>query len=321
LFQATFSLLFPVFPVLPVVFPFNSRLGLTKTIVMFNPLDLMMATDVVNRALNEDLGRGDITSRATVRSGVQARGSFIAKQDLVLAGLEIADLVFGWFDEYIQIESTGADGDEIKADRAFARVAGDAQMLLAAERTALNFLQRLSGVATITRKYVEAVAGTKAKIVDTRKTTPGLRLLEKYAVSVGGGSNHRLGLDDGVLIKDNHLAMAGSIAEAVRRARESTSHLHKIEVEVATLDQVKEALDAKADILLLDNLTPELVRQAAQIVSERERDDRRTLLEASGGINLSNVREYAEAGVDLISIGALTHSAPAVDISFKIRPA
>lgn len=288
---------------------------------MFNPLDLMMATDVVNRALNEDLGRGDITSRATVRSGVNARGSFIAKQDLILAGLEVADLVFGWFDEYIQIESTGADGDEIKADRAFARVTGEAQMLLAAERTALNFLQHLSGVATITRKYVEAVASTKAKIVDTRKTTPGLRLLEKYAVAVGGGSNHRLGLDDGVLIKDNHLAMAGSVAEAVRRARESTGHLHKIEVEVATLDQVKEALDAKADILLLDNMAPELARQAAQIVSERERDDRRTLLEASGGINLSNVREYAEAGVDLISIGALTHSAPAVDISFKIRPA
>jgi nicotinate-nucleotide pyrophosphorylase (carboxylating) len=288
---------------------------------MFNPLDLMMATDVVNRALNEDLGRGDITSRATVRSGVNARGSFLAKQDLVLAGLEIADLVFGWFDEYIQIESTGADGDEIKADRAFARVMGDAQMLLAAERTALNFLQHLSGIATITRKYVEAIAGTKAKIADTRKTAPGLRLLEKYAVSVGGGSNHRLGLDDGVLIKDNHLAMAGSIAEAVRRARESTGHLHKIEVEVATLDQVKEALEAKADILLLDNMTPELVRQAAQLVAERERDDRRTLLEASGGINLSNVRAYAEAGVDLISIGALTHSAPAVDISFKIRPA
>lgn len=288
---------------------------------MFNPLDLMMATDVVNRALNEDLGRGDITSRATVRSGVNARGSFIAKQDLILAGLEIADLVFGWFDEYIQIESTGADGDEIKADRAFARVTGEAQMLLAAERTALNFLQHLSGIATITRKYVEAIADTKAKIVDTRKTTPGLRLLEKYAVSVGGGSNHRLGLDDGVLIKDNHLAMAGSVAEAVRRARESTGHLHKIEVEIATLDQVKEALDAKADILLLDNMAPELVRQAARLVAERERDDRRTLLEASGGINLSNVREYAEAGVDLISIGALTHSAPAVDISFKIRPA
>jgi nicotinate-nucleotide pyrophosphorylase (carboxylating) len=288
---------------------------------MINPLDLVTAGEVVNRALHEDLGRGDVTSRAVVRSAVSARGSFIAKQDLILAGLEIADLVFGWFDEYIQIESTATDGDEIKAGRAFARVTGDAQMLLGAERTALNFLQHLSGVATLTRQYVQAIAGTQAKIVDTRKTTPGLRMLEKYAVTAGGGSNHRLGLDDGVLVKDNHLALAGSIAEAVRRARESTGHLHKIEVEVATLDQVKEALEAKADILLLDNMTPEQAGQAAQIVREREADDRRTLLEASGGINLSNVRQYAEAGVDLISIGALTHSAPAVDISFKIRPA
>ncbi len=288
---------------------------------MINPLDLVIAGEAVNRALNEDLGRGDITSRAIVRTGMDARGSLIAKQDLILAGLEVADLVFGWFDDYIQIESTAAEGDEIKAGRAFARVTGDAQMLLSAERTALNFLQHLSGIATMTRKYVQAIAGTSAKIVDTRKTTPGLRLLEKYAVAVGGGSNHRLGLDDGVLVKDNHLAMAGSIAEAVRRAREVVGHLHKIEVEVATLDQVKEALEAQADILLLDNLTPEIVRQAVQLVREREQNDRRTLLEASGGINLSNVREYAEAGVDLISIGALTHSAPAVDISFKIRPA
>jgi nicotinate-nucleotide pyrophosphorylase (carboxylating) len=196
-------------------------------------------------------------------------------------------------------------------------------MLLSAERVALNFLQHLSGVATVTRQYVQAVAGTRAKIVDTRKTTPGLRMLEKYAVSVGGGSNHRMGLDDGVLIKDNHLAMAGGVVEAVRRAREAAGHLHKIEVEVATLEQVKEALGARADILLLDNMTPETVAQAVQIAREREGegDDRRTLLEASGGINLSNVRQYAEAGVDLISIGALTHSAPSVDISFKIRPA
>ncbi|MCG3159534.1 MAG: putative nicotinate-nucleotide pyrophosphorylase [carboxylating] [Acidobacteria bacterium] len=288
---------------------------------MLNPLDLFVAGEIVNRALDEDLGRGDITSRSIVRFGVNAQGNFIAKQDLVLAGLEVADLVFGWFDEYIQIESTVADGDEIKSGKVFARVIGDAQMLLSAERTALNFLQHLSGIATVTRQYVQAIAGTKAKIVDTRKTTPGLRMLEKYAVSVGGGSNHRLGLDDGVLIKDNHLAMAGSVADAVRRAREAAGHLHKIEVEVVTLEQVKEALDAKADILLLDNMAPEMIRQAVQIVSEREPDDRRTLLEASGGINLSNVRQYAEAGVDLISIGALTHSAPSVDISFKIRPA
>lgn len=288
---------------------------------MLNPLDLFVAGEIVNRALDEDLGRGDITSRSIVRFGVNAQGNFIAKQDLVLAGLEVADLVFGWFDEYIQIESTVADGDEIKSGKVFARVIGDAQMLLSAERTALNFLQHLSGIATVTRQYVQAIAGTKAKIVDTRKTTPGLRMLEKYAVSVGGGSNHRLGLDDGVLIKDNHLAMAGSVADAVRRAREAAGHLHKIEVEVVMLEQVKEALDAKADILLLDNMAPEMIRQAVQIVSEREPDDRRTLLEASGGINLSNVRQYAEAGVDLISIGALTHSAPSVDISFKIRPA
>lgn len=287
---------------------------------MLNPLDLFAAGEIVNRALSEDLGRGDITSRSIVRSGVSARGSFMAKQDLVLAGLEVADLVFGWFDEYIQIESTVADGDEVASGRVFARVTGDSQTLLSAERTALNFLQHLSGIATLTRQYVRAIAGTKAKIVDTRKTTPGLRMLEKYAVSVGGGSNHRLGLDDGVLIKDNHLAMAGGVAEAVRRARETAGHLHKIEVEVATLEQVKEALDAKADILLLDNMPPEMVRQAVQIVNEREGGNRRTLLEASGGINLSNVRQYAEAGVDLISIGALTHSAPAVDISFKIRP-
>jgi len=288
---------------------------------MINPLDLFVAGEIVNRALDEDLGRGDITSRSIVRFGLSARGSFIAKQDLVLAGLEIADLVFGWFDEFIQIESTVADGDEIKSGKIFARVIGDAQMLLSAERTALNFLQHLSGVATVTRQYVQEIVGTKAKIVDTRKTTPGLRMLEKYAVNVGGGANHRLGLDDGVLIKDNHLAMAGSVADAVRRAREVAGHLHKIEVEVATLEQIKEALDAQADILLLDNMTPEMVRQAVQIVSEREGEDRRTLLEASGGINLSNVRQYAEAGVDLISIGALTHSAPSVDISFKIRPA
>jgi nicotinate-nucleotide pyrophosphorylase (carboxylating) len=288
---------------------------------MLNPLDLYVAGEIVNRALDEDLGRGDITSRSIVRFGLNGRGSFIAKQDLILAGLEIADLVFGWFDEYIQIESTVSDGDEIKADKVFARVIGDAQMLLSAERVALNFLQRLSGIATLTRQYVQAVAGTKAKIVDTRKTTPGLRVLEKYAVTVGGGSNHRLGLDDGVLIKDNHLAMAGSVSESVRRAREVSGHLHKIEVEVATLEQVREALEAKADILLLDNMTPEMVGMAVQIVNEREGENRRTLLEASGGMNLSNVRSYADAGVDLISIGALTHSAPAVDISFKIKPA
>jgi nicotinate-nucleotide pyrophosphorylase (carboxylating) len=288
---------------------------------MINPLDLEVVFDCVNSALDEDIGRGDITSRAVVRSGIKARGSFMAKQDLILAGLEVADAAFTSFDPYLQIESMAGDGEEVKAGRVFARATGDAQTLLAAERVALNFLQRLSGIATVTRRYVDAISGTGARIVDTRKTTPGLRLLEKYAVTVGGGSNHRMGLDDGVLIKDNHLVMAGSVGEAVRRARESCGHLHKIEVEVATLDQVREALDARADILLLDNMSPEMVRESVDLVRSREPEERRTLTEASGGINLTNVRAYAEAGVDLISIGALTHSAPAVDISFKIKPA
>ncbi|MBK8315705.1 MAG: carboxylating nicotinate-nucleotide diphosphorylase [Acidobacteria bacterium] len=289
--------------------------------MVINPLDLNIVDDIVISALDEDLGRGDITSRAVVRCGVTGRGSFMAKQDLILAGLEVADAAFGSLDPYLQIESTATDGDSISAGKIFARVTGDAQILLAAERVALNFLQRLSGIATITRKFVEAIDGTGAKIVDTRKTTPGLRMFEKYAVTAGGGHNHRLGLDDGVLIKDNHLAMAGSVAEAVRRAREVVGHLHKIEVETSTLEQVIEALDAKADILLLDNMTPEMVGQAVEIVRRREGPDSRTQTEASGGINLGNVRAYAEAGVDLISIGALTHSAPAVDISFKIKPA
>jgi nicotinate-nucleotide pyrophosphorylase (carboxylating) len=287
---------------------------------MINPLDFELVYEVVNAALDEDLGRGDLTSRSVVRPGLKARGSFIAKQDFILAGLEVADAVFTSFDPYIQIESTVGDGEKIQAGKVFARTSGDAQLLLAAERVALNFLQRLSGIATMTRAYVDAIADTEARIVDTRKTTPGLRVLEKYAVTVGSGHNHRFGLDDGVLIKDNHLAMVGSVTEAVRRAREAAGHLHKIEVEVATLDQVKEALAAKADILLLDNMAPELVKQAIEIVQRYEPDDRRTLTEASGGINLANVRAYAEAGVDLISIGALTHSAPAVDISFKVKP-
>ncbi|HWQ35992.1 MAG TPA: carboxylating nicotinate-nucleotide diphosphorylase [Blastocatellia bacterium] len=287
---------------------------------MIFSLDPEIIYEAVNHALAEDIGRGDITSRSTVRPGQRARGSFLAKQDFVLAGLEVADAVFAAFDYQMQIEANVADGEELTAGKMFGRVTGDAQMLLAAERVALNFLQRLSGVATITRRYADAVAGTKAKIVDTRKTTPGLRLLEKYAVTVGGGHNHRLGLDDGVLIKDNHIALAGGVTEAVRRAREAAGHLHKVEVEVANFEQLKEALAARADIIMLDNMTPEMVREAVQIVNQHEPHERRTLLEASGGITLENVRAYAEAGADLISIGALTHSAPAVDISLKIKP-
>ena len=288
---------------------------------MFNPLDFPLIDEIAAGSLAEDVGRGDVTSRAVVKSGQVARGNFMAKQELVLAGLEVSDAVFMHLDPHLQIESTAGDGDVVPEGKVFARVVGEAQMLLAGERVALNFLQHLSGIATLTRKYVAAVAGTKARIVDTRKAAPGLRALQKYAVTMGGGHNHRMGLDDGVLIKDNHIALAGGVAEAVRRAKESAGHLHKIEVEVATLDQVKEALQAKADILLLDNMSPEMIRQAVEMVTAHEPDERRTLLEASGGITLANVRAYAEAGVDMISIGALTHSAPAADISFKIKPA
>jgi nicotinate-nucleotide pyrophosphorylase (carboxylating) len=288
---------------------------------MFITLDPEIIYEAVNHALDEDLGRGDITSRSVIRSGVRARGSFLAKQDFILAGLEVAEAAFNAFDPEMQIESSATDGDQILAGKSFARLLGEAQELLAAERVALNFLQRLSGIATLTRRFVDAIEGTSARIVDTRKTTPGLRMLEKYAVTAGGGRNHRLGLDDGVLIKDNHLALGGGITEAVRRARDSAGHLHKIEVEVSNLEEVREALAANADVLLLDNMTPAQVRQAVDSVKASNGAGRQTLTEASGMINIQNVREYAESGVDLISIGAITHSAPAVDISFKLKPA
>ena len=288
---------------------------------MFITLDPEIIYEAVNHALDEDLGRGDITSRSVIRSGVRARGSFLAKQDFILAGLEVAEAAFNAFDPEMQIESSATDGDQIQAGKSFARLLGEAQELLAAERVALNFLQRLSGIATLTRRFVDVIEGTSARIVDTRKTTPGLRMLEKYAVTAGGGRNHRLGLDDGILIKDNHLALGGGITEAVRRARDSAGHLHKIEVEVSNLEEVREALAANADVLLLDDMTPEQVRQAVEVVKASNESGRQTLTEASGMINIDNVRAYAEAGVDLISIGAITHSAPAVDISFKLRPA
>jgi len=265
--------------------------------------------------LAEDVGRGDITTEAVVLPGVRARGRFVAKQDLVVAGLEVADAVFAVLDSSVEIEAFVTDGDRVSAGEVFARVEGPAEVLLAAERTALNLLQHLSGIATLTRAFVEAVAGTRAQIVDTRKTLPGLRMLQKYAVVVGGGRNHRFGLDDGILIKDNHIALAGGVRTAVERARKYAGHMHKIEVEVSNMDDLREALEARADIILLDNMSPEMVREAVRLIREQAPD---VLVEASGGITLENVRAYAEAGVDLISIGALTHSAPAADISMKL---
>ena len=267
--------------------------------------------------LSEDLGRGDITTQATVMRQQRARGKFLAKEPMVVAGLEAAEAVFSTLDSQQQLEAFVSDGDEVEAGKTIARTAGFADVLLGAERVALNLMQRLSGIATLTRQFVKAVEGTEAQIVDTRKTAPGLRMLEKYAVLAGGGRNHRFGLDDGVLIKDNHIALAGGVATAVERARDAVGHLHKVEVEVTSERDLREAIRAGADILLLDNQTPEETARLVLVARELEPG---ILLESSGGITLANVRAYAEAGVDLISVGALTHSARAVDISFKIQP-
>jgi nicotinate-nucleotide pyrophosphorylase (carboxylating) len=269
-------------------------------------------------ALREDLGRGDVTSRITVLEETRARARFAAREELVVSGLEAARAVFYEVGgEEMIFETLAREGDLVPAGSVLAEVEGNARPILAAERVALNLVMRLSGVATLTSRYVEAVAGTGAVITDTRKTTPGLRLLEKAAVRAGGGTNHRAGLDDGVLIKDNHLALAGGVREAVRRARENSPHLLKIEVEVESLGELEEALRAGADAILLDNMTPEEVREAVGLARKRRSD---ILVEVSGGVNLGTVRYYAEAGPDLISVGALTHSAPAADISLEVEP-
>ena len=282
-----------------------------------NWLDDAALFSQISAFLGEDLGRGDITTQATVARNARARGRFLAKEPMVVAGLEAAEAVFTTLDSQQQIEAFVSDGEEVEAGKVIARTSGFADVLLGGERVALNLLQRLSGIATLTRRFVRAVEGTNAQIVDTRKTTPGLRMLEKYAVVAGGGRNHRFGLDDGVLIKDNHIALAGGVRAAVERARESTGHLHKIEVEVSTENDLREAIESGADIILLDNQTPESTGRMVSLARELKPN---VTLESSGGISIENVRDFAEAGVDLISIGALTHSARAVDISFKIQP-
>jgi nicotinate-nucleotide pyrophosphorylase (carboxylating) len=271
----------------------------------------------IGEFLREDIGRGDITTQTTVPPDVRGMGKFLAKEDLVICGLEVAEAVFAHLDpETPEIETTHNEGDFVKSGTVFATLKGYADVLLTGERVALNLIQRMSGVATLTRAYVRAIEGTNAQIVDTRKTTPGLRMLEKYAVTVGGGKNHRFGLDDGVLIKDNHIALAGGITEAVTSARLKVGHLHKIEVEISNWAQLREAVEASADIILLDNQTPE---EAEKLVEMARQLNPNVLLEASGGMDLDRVRSFAEAGVDLISVGRLTHSARAVDISFKIQ--
>jgi len=264
---------------------------------------------LIRIALEEDIGPGDVTTAATVAPGTVARAELVAKEDFVLAGIDIARRVFALVDGEVAFEALIRDGQAVRRGEVLAWLKGDAASLLQGERVALNLLQRLSGVATLTARFVKEVEGTGATIVDTRKTTPGLRPLEKYAVRVGGAGNHRMALYDGVLIKENHIAAAGGIPLAVSRARQRAPHTLKIEVEVRDLAEVAAALAAGADILLLDNMDLAQLRAAVDLVAGR------AVCEASGGVNLDTVRVIAETGVDLISVGALTHSYPAVDIS------
>lgn len=264
---------------------------------------------VVRAALAEDLGHaGDVTSLATIDADARFAAVFAARRDGRIAGLDCARIAVGVLDPTASFETITPDGSDAAPGQILARVDGNARALLSAERVALNLLQRLSGVATLTRAYVRAVEGTGAAITDTRKTTPGLRALEKYAVRCGGGINHRFGLDDAILIKDNHIAARGSVGEAVGRARAFAGHLMKVEVEVDSLDQLAEALYGGPDVIMLDNFSLEDLRTAVREVAGR------AILEASGGVTLETVRAIAETGVNVISVGALTHSAPALDI-------
>ncbi len=267
---------------------------------------------LIELALQEDLSRGDITSEATVPVDRTATAVMLAKQDGVISGIETARAVFARIDPEVQFTPLVSDGERVINGTQLARISGNARSILAAERTALNLIQRLSGVATITARYAERVAGTGATVIDTRKTAPGMRYLEKAAVRHGGGSNHRFDLGDAVLIKDNHLAAIGGehpIRDAVLAAKKRAPHTSKVEVEVVDLAGVQEALDAGADIIMLDNMGLDEMRRAVALV------DGRALLEASGGITLETIREVAATGVDLVSAGALTHSAPSLDIS------
>jgi nicotinate-nucleotide pyrophosphorylase (carboxylating) len=264
---------------------------------------------IIENALAEDIHTGDITTQAIVRDDRPGRAILKAKEEMVLAGIDVAARVFHLLDPGIIFTCRYADGDRLAPGDIIAELEGKASLLLQGERVALNLLQRMCGIATITACYVEAVRGTGARVVDTRKTTPGLRILEKYAVRVGGGTNHRTGLYDGVLIKENHITAAGGLTEAVSRAKSYISHTIKVEVETENLSQVAEAVAAGADIIMLDNMDLKAMREAVVLI------DGRALVEASGGVNLQSIRSIAETGVDIISVGALTHSARAMDIS------
>ena len=282
---------------------------------MPTPPDPLLYRGLVKRALEEDLGHGDATTNALIPEGLWGEGLLRAKEELILCGLEVARLVFALLDQRVSFESLRTDGELLKPGETAARLKGPVASILKGERVALNFVQHLSGVATYTRRFVEKVSGLPVRIVDTRKTLPGFRVLEKYAVAVGGGYNHRFGLSDGVLIKDNHIKACGSVAEALKRARERLPHVYRLEIEVKDSEELDEALKAGADAILLDNMDIPTLRKAVKL-ARRQRPE--IILEASGGVNLENVRPIAETGVDLISIGKLTHSAPAVDLHLKI---
>ena len=276
-------------------------------------MDYIGLDELLLAALREDVGTGDITTISCIPAENRSEGAFLAKESGVICGLEIAKRVFALVDSSIVFRAQVKDGDRVEKGQYFATVEGPSRSVLTGERVALNFMQRLSGTATATAKAVAEVKGTGARIVDTRKSTPGLRVLEKYAVRVGGGHNHRFNLSDGVLIKDNHISAAGGIAQAVKAARGAVPHVMKIEVETETLEQVQQALDAGADIIMLDNMTNELMSQAVKLINGR------AITEASGNMGEKNLAEVAATGVDVISIGALTHSVKAMDISMKIR--
>lgn len=275
--------------------------------------DTIWLRAVVESALKEDIGTGDITSMLTVPEQAVSRAVISVREDGVIAGMDAAEMAFSVVDPHVRFERIVSDGDRVSRGQALAVVEGRSRSLLAGERIALNFLQRLSGIATKTAYFVSLVEGTKAKIVDTRKTTPGLRALEKYAVRVGGGYNHRFGLYDGVLIKDNHIVAAGGVRNAVTAAKASAPHTLKVEVEVRTLDELTEALDSGADAVLLDNMDIETMRQAVEITAGR------AVLEASGGVNEQTIADIAATGVDLISVGALTHSVKSLDIGLDFE--
>ena len=268
--------------------------------------------ELIRLALEEDIGSGDATSEALIEPGRVATAAIFAKEDLILAGLKVAQEVFFTLDSAVLFETIFQDGDRVESGSEILRARGKLRALLAGERTALNFLQRLSGIATLTRHCVDRVKGFGVQVTDTRKTTPGWRRLEKYAVRMGGGHNHRFGLYDGVLIKDNHILACGGISEAVNRARARKPHLLQIEVEATDLDQVKEALENGADVIMLDNMGLEDIRKAVALIQ------RRALIEVSGGVTLDTLAELADTGVDIVSMGAITHSPRAVDISMRI---